>query len=492
MMRELEIKKVIPLVEEFLQVTSAEDDDGVLWSAIRYNANNAWYVNTNNGNVNNNNSYNRYGCVPCPSVDFLFPKLLEAEEACYKNKHHSLTAARVHYHLSELFGYTRYICEHGLRVGRSKCFVLDYPVPREIFWAQYFDRNIHHLIAPFMTDIAEKQHQACGNVSHGNRTGHSAFTAAVAVQKALRKVTDGWTKKAWVASQDYSGFFMSIPRQLAAEKFRKLTESYNEPFLTDVVCLYIQAEPTGGCIKLSPESAWRMVAPNKSLFSAKPNHGLPIGNFPSQIEANLYRTEVDAAIAKIEGVEQVVFVDDRMLCSSDKDLLKRALEVAEHESAKLGLAVNRRKRYFQPADKGIKFCGYVIKCDRIYISNRVVHACRYMVSLYDGTNSAKEEAEIARRINSYFGLMSHARSYNIQKKIASRVLELHKTLCFVRRRSHLVCQQKRRFTPKYQSIQNINGFKQYDNSLFWRTCHRRKRWYSCRQLAQRLYEYESR
>ena len=479
-MRELEIKKVIPLVEHFLQVTPAADDDGALWSAMRYNSSNAWYVNSSNGVVNNNNTYNRYGCVSCPPVDYLFPIMLEAEKSCYKNKHHSLTAARVHYHLSELFGYTKYICEHGLTTGRSKCFILDYPVPREIFCALYFDRIVHHLVAPFMTEIAEREHLRCGSVSHGNRTGHSAFTAAVAVQNALCKVTDNWTKHAWVATQDYSGFFMSIPRQKAAEKFRELARPYDKPFLTDVVCMYIMADPTIGCIRLSPETKWKSVAPNKSLFSAKPCHGLPIGNFPSQIEANLYRTDVDEAVAKIDGVHQVVFVDDRMLCAADKELLKHALSVAENESAKLGLVVNKRKRYFQPADKGVKFCGYVIKCDRIYISNRVVNACKRVVADYEGMT------------NSYFGLMARTRAYNIQKEIAKKVLRDHKTIYFQKRGSQLVCRQIRRFTPPFQSMQAINNFKKNDNSLCRRSCHRNKRWHVSRSMAKKLQQYESR
>ena len=495
MMSELDyrIRKVIPLVDEFLQATSVVDDDGGnLWSAVRYNANNAWYVNTTNGNVNNNNAYNRYGCVPCPSVDFLFPKMLEAEESCYRNKHHSLIAARVHYHLSELFAYTKFICDNGLMVGRSKCFTLDYPVPREIFCAQYYDRNMHHLVAPLMTDIAEKEHLKCGSVSHGNRTGRSAFTAALAVQDALRKVTDNWTKEAWLATQDYSGFFMSIPRQKAADMFRELAEPYNEPFLTDVACLYIMSDPTIGCIRLSPEAAWRNVAQNKSLFTSRPGHGLPIGNFPSQIIANLYRTPVDAAIAKIDGVGQVVFVDDRMMCSADKDLLKCALAVAEKESEKLGLTVSKTKRYFQKADKGVKFCGYVIKCDRIYISNRVVNACKYMVSCYDGMTTPKEESELSRQINSYFGLMAHARSYNIQKSIADKVLGAHKTLGFVRRHGQLVCYQKRVFTSVYKSLQTIKNFKYNGNTLSWRSRSRAKRWNTYRRMAKKLQEYESR
>ena len=43
---------------------------GVLWSAVRCSAGNAWYVGTNVGYVLSVTSYARYGCVPCPSVAF--------------------------------------------------------------------------------------------------------------------------------------------------------------------------------------------------------------------------------------------------------------------------------------------------------------------------------------------------------------------------------------------------------------------------------------
>ena len=492
MMGERRISKVIPLVELFVrQVTSAENDgNSNCWSAVRNNANNAWYVNMQNGNVNNNNAYNRYVVLPCPlaSAELLFSMLLEAEKSCFKNKHQSLTACRVHFHLSELYRYARHIYENGLSVGRSKCFVLDYPVYREIFCAMYFDRIVHHMIAPLMTQVAEVMHRRHGNVSHGNRIGHSAFTAALSVQDKLRKVTENWTRKAWVATRDYSGFFMSIPRKRAAEDFRRyaaMVVDAEEPttaFLIDVVCHYLMSEPTRDCIMLSPKSMWKNVAPNKSLFHVKECHGLPIGNFPSQLMANLYRTEIDKAVTDMQGVEHVVFVDDRMTCASSQETLKKALAETEKMSLEYELATNQQKHYMQQADKGLKFCGYVIKCDRIYISNRVVRAVRRLVDIYATRTDSRSDAEFARRLNSYLGIMSHTRSFNVQKAIMNDVLAVHKTLYFFRRDSHIVCAQKRKYTPIFSAIQNIQQFKNETHRLQANADSKRTRRRACRLL----------
>ena len=492
MMGEQRKIKVVPLVEAFVrQVTSVENDRTAnCWSAVRYNATNAWYVNTSNGNCNNNNTYNRYTLLPCPlaSAELLFSMLLKAEKSCFKNKHQSFTACRVHYHLSELYQYARQVFENGLKVGRSKCFVLDYPVYREIFCALYFDRIVHHMVAPLMAEVAEVMHRKHGNVSHGNRIGHSAYTAALSVQDKLRKVTKNWTQKAWVATRDYSGFFMSISRQKAASEFRRYAAQVvdvKEPttaFLIDVVCHYLTANPTEDCIRLSSASLWAKVAPNKSLFHTKEGHGLPIGNFPSQLMANLYRTDIDKDVSEMEDVENVVFVDDRMTCASYKGTLKQALKATEDISAEFGLMTNHRKCYMQQADKGVKFCGYVIKCDRIYISNRVVYAAHRLLKEYESKVDEKSELELAGRLNSYLGIMSHTRSYNIQKDIIKETLAAHRTLFFFKRDNHFVCAQLDEYTPKFRAIQNIRKFKNGTHRLQARACAKRVQRRSCRRM----------
>lgn len=438
------------------QVTSAENDGS---ASLRYNTSNAWYVNTNNGNLNNNNTYNR--CLLVPAPDLLFSELLKAEQDCFKNKHYSIEACRVHYHLAKLYFYTKQIYVKGFSVGKSKCFVLDYPVPREIFCANYLDRIVHHMIAPYISKISEKVHTKNGNVSHGNRKSHSAYTAAVDIQNKLREITNNWTQKAWVATIDYSGFFMSIPREKAVEEFNKYASEDYDSFLSEIVELYVTSNPTKNCERLSPESSWDKVAFNKSLFTAEEGCGLPIGNFPSQLMANLYRAGVDAKLSQLENVKQVVFVDDRMLCSTDKEALKEAFRINKIESEKYGLKVNPRKCYIQQADKGVKFCGYVIKCDRIYISNRVVNACKYLAK--QTAKTPQEELLLMQRINSYFGLMAHTRSYNIQKQIAKEVLKNNKNLYFKKKGNQLICLQKE--SNIQRSIKSIQSFKNQVNEI---------------------------
>ena len=364
----------------------------------------------------------------------------------------------------------------------------DYPVYREIFCAMYYDRIIHHMVAPLMAQVAEVVHRRNRDVSHGNRIGHSAFTAAVAIQEALRKVTENWTREAWVATRDYSGFFMSIDRRRAASEFRRHTEQTADTtdpvtaFLMDVACHYITADPTDDCIRLSPASLWERVAPNKSLFHAKKGHGLPIGNFPSQLMANLYRAEIDKAIVEMEGVRNVVFVDDRMTCAESQEVLKKALADTEKLSLEYGLTTNSKKHYMQQADKGVKFCGYVIKCDRIYISNRVVHATHRLLDEYASRTDPRSETELMNRLNSYLGMMSHTRSYNIQKRIARRAARMHKSLYFFRRDGHFVCAQRTEYTPGFRAVQNIRQFKNETHRLQARVYAKRARRRACRRM----------
>ena len=171
-----------------------------------------------------------------------------------------------------------------------------------------------------------------------------------------------------------------------------------------------------------------------------------------------------------------------MTCASSQKVLKKALAETESLSLEHELMTNQQKCYMQQADKGLKFCGYVIKCDRIYISNRVVRAVRRLVDIYATQTDSKSEAELARRLNSYLGIMSHTRSFNIQKTIMNDVLAAHKTLYFFKRDSHIVCAQKRKYTPIFTAIQNIRQFKNETHRLQANADNKRTRRRACRLL----------
>ena len=143
-------------------------ESGNAWSCVRNNGNNAWYVNLGNGNCNNNNTYNRYSVWPASDFDKECDDWLTAEGECYKNKHSSLEAARFHYNLAGIYRLIDRI-HNGYNPATSICFVLHYPVYREVFAANYTDRIVHHYVAPMINAVAEAVHTANGNVSHGNR-----------------------------------------------------------------------------------------------------------------------------------------------------------------------------------------------------------------------------------------------------------------------------------------------------------------------------------
>ena len=155
------------------------EESGNAWSCVRFNGNNAWCVYFGSGNCSNVYARNRCSVWPASEFDII-EQWLEAERECYKNKHSSFEAARYHYHLSNIYDLVERV-KNNYKPTTSTCFVLQYPVYREVFAANYTDRIVHHYIAPMISTVAESVHSINGNVSHGNRTGYSSSTAVMQI-----------------------------------------------------------------------------------------------------------------------------------------------------------------------------------------------------------------------------------------------------------------------------------------------------------------------
>lgn len=93
-----------------------------------------------------------------------------------------------------------------------------------------------------------------------------------------------------------------------------------------------------------------------------------------------------------------------------------------------GLSLHPRKFYLQPADRGVKFLGCVVKGDRVYIGNRVAHSLFVKLRWHNmvlGASAALRRRHAERFVNllnSYLGLMRHFRTYNIRRRAAEEVL----------------------------------------------------------------------
>ena len=114
------------------------------------NTDNAWHVNFNNGNVNNNNKSNSYyvravrgGKCPLLSFESVYRAYLD----CRKRKRGTINALRFEYNLLEnLYNLTLDLQKGTYRPSRSVCFITTTPKLREIFAADFRDRVVHHLI----------------------------------------------------------------------------------------------------------------------------------------------------------------------------------------------------------------------------------------------------------------------------------------------------------------------------------------------------------
>lgn len=457
------------------------EESGNAWSCVRNNGNNAWYVNFGNGNCNNNNTNNRYSVWPASEFDKIVDDWLQAERECYKNKHSSFEAARYHYHLSNIFNLIGRI-NNGYKPTTSICFVLDYPVYREVFAANYTDRIVHHYIAPMINQVAETVHNLNGNVSHGNRIGHSSSTAVKQIYDNIKEMSNGYKEVCYVATMDVSGFFMSIDKEVAYNVFGYYADLfYKEDDKVEKLALLkrlIAHNPTEDCERRSPIEMWDNVYKKKSLFGVQEGKGLPIGNFYSQLIANLVMAVVDERMTRIDGLKYTRFVDDMCMIAKTTSGLVEARKVLYEVLHELKLILHPKKFYIQPYWHGVKFCGKVIKCNRIYISNRTVGAITEKIRIASRNPNFETAKHLMQSINSYFGLMKGTASFNIRKRIMDMTLKsFSEWLYFIKKGESYICRLKAKYNPIKTSIRDARRFvKKYNgkDKYIRKTKNRRK------------------
>lgn len=434
-----------------------------VWSCQQNNSNNAWNFNLNNGNTNNNNKTNTNYLIPCAeSSNDIVDIFLNAEQECYKNKRSKFDANDGHYHLAKIWSLIYSVYTGSYHPDGGICFVLSYPTYREVFAAKYWDRVVHHVVAPYMSYIADRVHFDNGDISHGNRKAHSAQTFAIQVQKLMKEKPNGVVFKF-----DIHGFFMSICRSMAVDLFMQLDEQYkpnmNEQLhdgLIGLIKILILSDPTIHSERRSAIEEWKNIRPEKSLFGNTGN-GMPIGNFYSQIDAGLVLSFIDRVIHIPH------FVDDFSGVADDSKQANEVINLARLTMARYGLTLHPKKIYIQPVRHGVKLCGRMIYKNRIYSSNRIIHAA-FQCIYYFANRGINEKTAIAlvNSFNSYSGILFHMTEYNTQKRLMNKVLELGfgEYVYFKCKNNHVICQLKNEYKPIVKSINAINNIDKFINS----------------------------
>lgn len=156
------------------------------------------------------------------------------------------------------------------------------------------------------------------------------------------------------------------------------------------------------------------------LLSTKDMTGLPLGNYTSQMFANIYLNELDQYAKHILKCKYYYrYMDDIVILCKNKELAKKTLNyiiIFLHNNLKLTL--NSKRRIFKDI-QGVNFCGYKINERRMKI--RHTSKCRMKRKLKRYTKQLKEGKitlpEIQKSIAGWLGYVKHADSYNLRKSM---------------------------------------------------------------------------
>lgn len=365
--------------------------------------------------------------------DRLLEDLFRAYFDARKNKRNTINALKFERNFERnIFKLFDDIVFGKYKPGKSICFVVEHPVKREIFAADFRDRVVHHFIYNYISPIFEK---IFINDAYSCRKGKGVHYGIKRVDHFILSCSDNYASDCYILKLDIRGYFMSIPRDILYGKIEKILVERKDRVDFDLkVVLYLLREtifndPIGNCVIKGNRNNWNGLPQGKSLFTVRPGCGLPIGNLTSQLFGNLYLDDFDHYVKrnlKMEGYGR--YVDDMVLVDRDRNRLKAAIAKIKNRLGQDFLVLHSNKIYFQHFSKGISFLGAFIKPRRIYIGNRVkgkLYAAIRKGNRLISKGWAKEEEveQFISSVNSYLGTMKHWKTYMLREKAVGKDLD---------------------------------------------------------------------
>jgi len=308
--------------------------------------------------------------------DKLLEDLFQAYFDARKNKRNTINAIIFEKNFEEnIFKLFEEINSGNYEPSRSICFIVNQPVKREIFAANFRDRVVHHLVYNYISPIFDKTFI---NDNYSCRKGKGTHYGIRRIDHFIRSCSLNYSKDCYILKLDIKGYFMSISRKILfhqvktalLSKFHKTT--FDMEIVLNLIKKTIFNEPTQDCTIKGKTIDWQGLPKDKSLFTSNKNYGLPIGNLTSQLFGNVYLNEFDHYMKKDLKIKYYGrYVDDFILIHNDQDYLKSLIKVIrEYLKKELKLVLHPKKVYLQHYSKGVKYLGAVIKPHRIYIANR--------------------------------------------------------------------------------------------------------------------------
>lgn len=344
--------------------------------------------------------------------------LLKAYYDCRKNKRKTINALKFEMELERyLHALVTKLANRTYTPGRSICFVVTVPKPREIFAAEFQDRVVHHVLINQVQQIWEKgifieDSYAC-RPNKGNHFG-------------VNRLIEHAQNYSYYGAFDIANFFGSMNKNVMYQCFSKVIMTINRPEWWKEEVLWLAKtivfhNPATNYVYKGDDALKDLVPSYKSLIHKDGLTGLPIGNLTSQFLANVYLNELDQFITKTLGVQGYGrYVDDFIVFANSKEELRAyrdAIKIFLKE--KLQLTLHPKKIQIQKTMHGIPFVGYYIKPWGVTVRRNVVKTLKNKIYYWNNNQTVEE---MIPSINSYFGHLGKAKSNRLRHHLISHHL----------------------------------------------------------------------
>ena len=271
-------------------------------------------------------------------------------------------------------------------------FYIYEPKKRKILSASFRDRVVHtwyveNFMKPYFVPTFMKHSYACLE----NKGMHKC---ALEVKNSIKKCSNIYPS-GYILKMDISKYFESIDREI----------------LYKLVCKKIGDKKV-------------LALTYKILESAKEydvicNKSLPIGNYSSQMFANIYLNELDKYLKETLRLKYVYrYMDDIVIILENKSKAREMLKlITIFLEEKLKLKLNSKTNIFK-ISQGVNFCGYKINESRMRLRNsgkkKVAKKIKYIRYMIENKNISIFEAK--KLLTGHVGYMKIANVDGIVKK----------------------------------------------------------------------------
>jgi RNA-directed DNA polymerase len=231
------------------------------------------------------------------------------------------------------------LIDNKYEIGRSICFIITRPKPREVWAADFRNRIVHHLIYNKFFHTFTK---SFAYDSYACLPNKGTLNAAKRLKKFLRSCSQNYTKKTYFLKADIKNFFMTINKDIL---FGIICKKVSNPWWQNLIHKILYNDCKAKVIVKLSKKLLKFIPQHKSLFNANEKHGLPIGNLSSQFFANIYLDELDQYIKRnLKCKYYIRYVDDIVILDQNPQKLNQVYDsICSFVNLKLQIEFHEKK-----------------------------------------------------------------------------------------------------------------------------------------------------